>query len=149
MSEMFTFSRRSALRGLGIAIGAGVAGYLTARASSAARGKGLTTAANGYGAGRTEGRRLASLGQVPVGGGLILPTARIVLTRGSNGTVHGFSAVCTHQGCTVTSIRNGVIGCPCHGSRFDAQTGAVLAGPAPRPLPPIQVVVRAGEIYSG
>jgi Rieske Fe-S protein len=72
-----------------------------------------------------------------------------VLTRGSNGTVHGFSAVCTHQGCTVTSIRNGVIGCPCHGSRFDAQTGAVLAGPAPRPLPPIQVVVRAGEIYSG
>lgn len=149
MSEMFTFSRRSALRGLGVAIGAGVAGYLTARASSAARGKGLTTAANGYGAARTEGRRLASLEQVPVGGGLILPTARIVLARGSNGTVHGFSAVCTHQGCTVTSIRNGVIGCPCHGSRFDAQTGAVLAGPAPRPLPPIPVVIRDGEIYTG
>jgi len=149
MSEMFTFSRRSALRGLGIAIGAGVAGYLTARASSAARTKGLTTAANGYGAARTGGRRLASLAQVPVGGGLILPTARIVLSRSSNGTVHGFSAVCTHQGCTVTSIRNGMIGCPCHGSRFDAQTGAVLAGPAPRPLPPIRVVIRDGEIYAG
>src|SRR5262245_53635806 len=109
MSETFTFSRRLALRGLGVAIGAGVAGYLTAAASSAARGKGLTTAANGYGAAQTGGRRLASLGQVPAGGGLILPTARIVLTRGGNGTVHGFSAVCTHQGCTVTSIRNGVI----------------------------------------
>lgn len=53
MSEAFTFSRRSVLRGLGVAIGAGVAGYLTARASSAARGKGVTTAANGYGATRT------------------------------------------------------------------------------------------------
>jgi Rieske Fe-S protein len=145
---MFTFSRRSALRGLGVAVGAGVAGYLVARTSSAAHGKGLTTAANGYGAARTEGRRLADLGQLPVGGGLILTTARIVLTRGRNGTVHGFSAVCTHQGCTVTSVRDGVIGCPCHGSRFDAQTGAVLAGPAPRPLPPIPVVIRDGEVYT-
>ena len=148
MSETFIFSRRSALRGLGVAIGAGVAGYLVARSSSAARGKGLTTAANGYGAARTEGRRLARLEQIPVGGGVILTNARIVLTRGRNGTVHGFSAVCTHQGCTVTSVRNGVIGCPCHGSRFDAQTGAVLAGPAPRPLPSIPVMVHNGDIYT-
>jgi Rieske Fe-S protein len=142
MSDVFTFSRRSGLLGLGVALGAGIAGYVVARNSPAARGKGLTTAANGYGAAPTQGRRLAGLAQVPVGGGLI------VLTRGSNGTVHAFSAVCTHQGCTVSSVRNGVIGCPCHGSRFDAQTGAVLAGPAPRPLPPIAVVVRGGEIYT-
>lgn len=148
MSETFTFSRRSALRGLGVAVAAGVAGYLVARGSSAARAKGIATAANGYGAGRTEGRRLASLGQIAVGGGLILADARIVLTRGRNGTVHGFSAVCTHQGCTVTLVRDGMIGCPCHGSRFDAQTGAVLAGPAPRALPPIPVVVREGDVYT-
>jgi Rieske Fe-S protein len=148
MSEVFTFSRRSALRGLGVALGAGVAGYLVARNSSAARGKGLATAANAYGAAPTEGRRLAGVVQVPASGGLILTAPPIVLTRGSNGTVHAFSAVCTHQGCTVTSVHNGVIGCPCHGSRFDAQTGAVLAGPAPRPLPRIAVVVRDGEIYT-
>ena len=148
MSEVFTFSRRSGLLGLGVALGAGVAGYVVARSSSAARGKGLTTAANGYGAAPTEGRRLAGLAQVPVGGGLILTSAPIVLTRGGNGTVHAFSAVCTPQGCTVSSVRNGVIGWPCHGSRFDAQTGAVLAGPAPRPLPPIAVVVRGGDIYT-
>lgn len=148
MSETFTFSRRSALRGLGVAIAAGVAGYLVARTSSAARGTGLTTAANGYGAARTQGRRLAGVEQVPMGGGVILTGARIVLTRDSNGTVHGFSAVCTHQGCTVTSVHNGVIGCPCHGSRFDARTGAVLAGPAPRPLPPIPVVIHDGDIYT-
>jgi Rieske Fe-S protein len=148
MSDAFTFSRRSALRGLGVALAAGVAGYVVARNSSAARGKGLTNAANGYGAAQTQGRRLAALGQIPAGGGLILADAHMVLTRGSNGTVHGFSAVCTHQGCTVSSVRNGVIGCPCHGSRFDAQTGAVLAGPAPRPLPPISVVVRGGDVYT-
>lgn len=148
MSETFTFSRRSALRGLGVAVAAGVAGYVVARNSSAARGTGVTTAANGYGAVRTQGRRLAGLAEVPVGGGVVLTDARIVLTRGSNGTVHGFSAVCTHQGCTVTSVHNGVIGCPCHGSRFDAQTGEVLAGPAPRPLPPIPVAVHDGGIYT-
>lgn len=148
MSDVFTFSRRSALRGLGVAVGAGLAGYLVARNSSAARAKSPTAAANGYGAAPAEGRRLASLAQVPVGGGLILTSLPIVLTRGSNSAVHAFSAVCTHQGCTVSSVHNGVISCPCHGSRFDAQTGAVLAGPAPRPLPPIAVVVRDGDIYT-
>jgi len=148
MSESFTFSRRSALGGMGVALAAGVAGYVVARNSSAARAKGPSTAANGYGAAHTEGRRLASLQQIPAGGGLILTNAEIVLTRGSDDTVHGFSAVCTHQGCTVSSVRNGVIGCPCHGSRFNAQTGAVLAGPAPRPLPPISVVVRGGDVYT-
>ena len=148
MSDVFTFSRRSALRGLGVALAAGIAGYVVARNSSAARAKGPTTAANGYGAAPTQGRRLAGLAQVPVGGGLILTSAPIVLTRGSNGTVHAFSAVCTHQGCTVSSVHNGVIGCPCHGSRINAQTGAVLAGPAPRPLPPIAVIVRDGDIYT-
>jgi Rieske Fe-S protein len=148
VSDAFTFSRRSALRGLGVAAAAGIAGYLVARDSSAARGKDVTTAANGYGAGQTRGRRLVRLAQVPTGGGLILADAKIVLTRGPTGTVHAFSAVCTHQGCTVTSVRNGTIDCPCHGSRFDAQTGAVVAGPAPRPLPTIPVVVRGGDVYS-
>ncbi|MFD5633508.1 Rieske (2Fe-2S) protein [Streptomyces sp. NPDC127077] len=41
-----------------------------------------------------------------------------------------FSAFCTHAGCPVSTIRNGEIGCPCHGSTFDIADGSVLGGPA-------------------
>jgi len=49
------------------------------------------------------------------------------------------SSVCTHLGC-ITRYRpdEHVIACPCHGSRF-ALDGEVLAGPAPRPLPWLEV----------
>ena len=50
------------------------------------------------------------------------------------GTSHAVSPTCTHMGCLVAF--NGVEKaweCPCHGSRF-ALDGAVLQGPATRPL---------------
>ena len=141
-------SRRSALRGLAVTAAAGVVGYAVARRSGAARGKRATTAANGYGASANGGgKRLAGLDQVPTGGGLILSKDQLVLTHDADGTVHGFSAVCTHQGCTVTAVKNEVITCPCHGSTFDARTGAVLSGPASRALPTIAVTVRDGSIF--
>lgn len=44
------------------------------------------------------------------------------------------SSVCTHLGCiTRYQAGEGIIACPCHGSRFDLD-GEVLSGPAPRPL---------------
>jgi len=42
------------------------------------------------------------------------------------------SAVCTHQGCTVSPSGPG-FACPCHGSAFDG-AGNVTAGPANEPL---------------
>jgi Rieske Fe-S protein len=142
-------SRRSLLRGLVVTVAAGVAGFAVARNSAAARAKTPTTAAKGYGrAPSTGGRLLARVDQVPPSGGLILDDPAIVLTRGSGDEVHGFSAVCTHQGCTVGSVANDVITCPCHASRFSAQTGAVISGPAPAPLPAIAVVVRDGAVYT-
>jgi len=43
--------------------------------------------------------------------------------------------ICTHLGCTVNWIpENDRIECPCHGSIFDEETGAVIRGPATRPL---------------
>lgn len=60
---------------------------------------------------------------------------------------HAMSSVCTHLGC-ITRYRpdEGIIACPCHGSRFDLD-GAVLAGPAPRPLHWLQMELsRQGEI---
>lgn len=142
-------SRRSLLRGFAVAAVAGVAGYVLARNSSAARAKGASTAANGYGAApKAGGKPLVPLDKVPVSGGLILTGPRVVLTRGPGDAVHAFSAVCTHQGCTVNSVAKNVILCPCHGSRFNAQTGAVISGPASRPLPPIAITVRGGQIFT-
>ncbi len=145
----FTISRRSMMSGLTATLVGAVAGFVVARHSSAAHAKGVTTGANGYGAAPATGRLLAPVDQVPAGGGLILSGQRIVLTRDAGGAVHAFSAVCTHQGCTVGSVDNGAIICPCHGSQFNADTGAVLAGPATSPLPAIGVVERSGNIYTG
>ena len=142
-------SRRSALRGSLVTVLGGVAGYLVARNSAAARAKPGTTAANAYRASPGHsGRLLTSVDKVPRGGGLILSKQEIVLTRTSTDEVHAFSAVCTHQGCTVDRVSGEAIGCPCHGSRFDARTGAVITGPASRALPSIPVVVKAGSIYT-
>jgi len=57
------------------------------------------------------------------------------------------SSVCTHLGCiTRYAPDDGIIACPCHGSRFSLD-GEVLAGPAPRPLPWFQIdLTSKGEI---
>lgn len=51
--------------------------------------------------------------------------------------VYALSAICTHLGCTVARSAKG-FECPCHGSKFGA-SGKVEAGPAPRPLPWLEV----------
>jgi Rieske Fe-S protein len=137
-------TRRGALRGSVVAALGAVAGYLTARTRLPAKAGGAANA-SGPTVG-TGGRLLASLDRVPIGGGLVLGDDKVVLTRPSGNEVLGFSAVCTHQGCTV-GVSDAGIACPCHGSRFDADTGAVVHGPATRPLPPIAVAVRNGEVF--
>jgi Rieske Fe-S protein len=70
-----------------------------------------------------------------------------VLVHLDNGDFVAYSAVCTHQGCTV-AYKNGQLACPCHGSVFDPAKGAeVVAGPAQRPLPKIPVKVSGGEVF--
>jgi len=57
------------------------------------------------------------------------------------------SSVCTHLGC-VTRYQpdQGIIACPCHGSRFSL-VGEVIAGPAPNPLPTFEMTLSPkGEI---
>ena len=45
------------------------------------------------------------------------------------------SAVCTHLGCLTTwQPEINMITCPCHGSKFN-RDGAIVEGPAPKPLP--------------
>jgi nitrite reductase/ring-hydroxylating ferredoxin subunit len=91
---------------------------------------------------RVTGTVLATAAEIPVGGGKIFTTERVVVTQPARGTYRGFSAVCTHVGCILTSISDGTIDCPCHGSEFKITNGAVVTGPAPAPLPkkPIRIV---------
>ena len=54
-----------------------------------------------------------------------------IVIRPSTGTFVAFDAVCPHAGCTVGYDPSAkVIICPCHGSQFNASTGAVEVGPA-------------------
>lgn len=56
-----------------------------------------------------------------------------------SGNLHSVSAACTHLGCTVEWNGSETSwDCPCHGSRFGVD-GAVLHGPAVRPLSPISL----------
>jgi nitrite reductase/ring-hydroxylating ferredoxin subunit len=63
-----------------------------------------------------------------------LPEIRTFLIR-SGDKFRAVSAVCTHLGCTVNPSADGKgFHCPCHGSQFN-EDGAVVGGPAPKPLP--------------
>jgi Rieske Fe-S protein len=143
-------SRRGVIAGGVVAVGAGIVGFFVANDSSYAKAKRAATAANssGYG-GTTQPKQLTTVSKVPSGGGVILTKQDVVVTRDSSGSVHAFSATCTHQGCQVTSVNNGKIFCPCHGSVFDANTGQVVNGPATRPLPPVTVTVQGDAIFAG
>jgi len=70
-----------------------------------------------------------------------------IAVRSSSGSLSALSAVCTHAGCTV-EYQGGVLLCPCHGSQFNAQTGAVLQGPASTPLARKTVIERNGKVYA-
>ncbi len=146
-------SRRSLLTGAVVAVAGGVAGFAVARASSLAKTPTTPTAGpNGYGTPPSPSagaELLVAVSKVPIGGGVVLASKSVVVTRTPAGVVHGFSAICTHLGCTVATVQGGVIQCPCHGSEFNAFTGAVVRGPAARPLPAVAVAVRAGEVYRG
>ncbi|MCW2713691.1 MAG: Twin-arginine translocation pathway signal [Frankiales bacterium] len=67
--------------------------------------------------------------------------------------VVAFSSTCTHEGCQVAwDAGKKLLACPCHGSAFDPAAGAkVVAGPAPRPLARVPVVVdtAAGVVRRG
>lgn len=71
-------------------------------------------------------------GDYPVNSFTLLPEHKVYIIRDHEG-VRAVSAVCTHLGCVLKRAES-EFQCPCHGSRFD-DTGQVLSGPAPSPLP--------------
>jgi Rieske Fe-S protein len=92
------------------------------------------------------GAVLGAAREIPVGGGTIFTAARVVVTQPARGQYRAFSAVCTHVGCILNQVTGRTIDCPCHGSKFSITSGAVVAGPAPTPLPKKQVEIVDGLI---
>ncbi|MCB8903556.1 MULTISPECIES: Rieske (2Fe-2S) protein [unclassified Streptomyces] len=92
------------------------------------------------------GQALAKTSDIPVGGGTVFDKEKVVVTQPTAGEFKAFSAVCTHQGCLVNKVADGTIDCPCHGSKYRITDAAVVAGPAPRPLPAEQITVSGDSI---
>jgi Rieske Fe-S protein len=155
-------SRRGVLAGVGLV---GLAGAITAcssgssssssapaaPASSADGGAASSAPAAGGGSssaggGAAAADALTTTSKVPVGGGFVNTDKKIVITQPSAGEYKAFTAVCTHMGCIVNQIGNGTIDCPCHGSKYNISTGAVVNGPAPKPLAPIAIKVSGSNI---
>lgn len=60
-----------------------------------------------------------------------------------------FGSVCTHLGCiSYWKPDENILFCPCHLGKFDPNTGAVISGPPPSPLPAIDIIVKDGAVYA-
>jgi nitrite reductase/ring-hydroxylating ferredoxin subunit len=105
---------------------------------AAAGAAGLTVALAGCGSGdgdgdggeASSGTVLGATSEIPEGGGKVFADAGVVVTQPKAGEFKAFSSKCTHQGCAVKDIRDGLIICPCHDSHFSATDGSVKKGPA-------------------
>lgn len=134
------WSRRDTLRAAGVA-GAAVVGATSLAACGTAQ-----EVASGASSVASAAADAIKAADIPVGGGKVFDALKVVVTQPTKGEFKAFSATCTHQGCLVGSVADNVITCPCHGSQFDAATGAVKQGPASQPLPAKTVTVSGDGI---
>lgn len=132
---MTDLDRRTVLRG------AGAAGVAAATVP-------LLAACGSGGAGTSAGTGGTSVtvatSAVPLHGGVVQD--KVVVTQPADGTFKAFSAICPHQGCTVGTVADDVITCPCHSSTFNAADGAHISGPATRGLTALTATVTGSDV---
>ncbi|MEV6471109.1 Rieske (2Fe-2S) protein [Streptomyces sp. NPDC051657] len=136
---------------------AGAAALATGCGSSGGDGDGEASSAptasdaasDGASPGASGGAELARTADIPVGGGTVFKERKVVVTQPEEGEFRAFSAVCTHASCLVSTVSDGTINCPCHGSKYSIADAAVEAGPATRPLPAERITVAGGAIRLG
>jgi Rieske Fe-S protein len=139
MTESVPLTRRTLVQ-IGGVSAAGAGALLLAACTPQGSG------ASGDGAGNGDSATVP-LSSIPVGGAVSaqLGSTPIVVSQPSAGSVVAFSAVCTHQGCTVAP-QGKEFDCPCHGSRFDGTTGDVINGPARNPLTKLKTAVNGDKV---
>lgn len=101
---------------------------------------------SGSGSGAAPNGEVGTTADVPVGGGTVFQEAKIVVTQPTEGDFKAFTAVCTHSGCTVGSVKADIIQCNCHGSQYSAKDGSVTKGPAPKPLAAKKITVEGDKL---
>jgi len=145
----FPISRQKVLVGAGLGLVTAVlAACSTYGKKPEAASESTTTAAapSASGGSAPAAKVIAKTADVPVGSGVIV--GEVVVTQPSAGVFKGFSAKCTHKGCTVDKVADGTIDCPCHGSKFNLD-GSVANGPAQTPLEAQAVTVQGDSIVLG
>lgn len=143
-------TRRKALGLAGLAVG----GVTLAACGSGGGTAGTTSFASApasaspaAGGGSDSVAPLAKLSDVAVGSAVsaTLKGQPIIVGRPTADQAVAFSAICPHAGCVVAP-KGAELDCPCHGSKFNATTGAVLNGPAVKSLTAVAVTVKDGEV---
>ena len=141
-----THSRRTVLT-----TGAAVAGAAVGAVALSACGSSDDAKSGTAQAPIAAGTPLVALADVPVGEAKAAKApdgSDVIVARTSESAAAAFSAICTHQGCTVAPKGADLV-CPCHGSVFNALTGEVKQGPANKPLPSVAVKVENGKVVTG
>jgi Rieske Fe-S protein len=133
-------------RRVALAAGASAVGAVGLAACGTSSG-GSSTAQGGGGS--KSGTQVAKVSDIAVGKSISANAdgKPVIVSRPTANTVACFSAICTHQGCTVAAQGNRAV-CPCHGSIYNALTGAVIQPPAPAALATVAVTVKNGEIVT-
>ena len=126
---------------LGLAASVGAAGVVAACGGSGETGGPATSSSAPAG-----GEALTSTADVPVGSGVIIASAKVVVTQPTAGQFKAFSSTCTHNHCQLSGFKSGRITCPCHGSTFSITDGSPDGGPAPSPLPEVAVKVVGNDV---
>jgi Rieske Fe-S protein len=96
---------------------------------------------------------IARTDELPIGGVKLFryPTEAdpAMLVRLDGERFVAYQQRCTHLSCPVyyTHARTR-LECPCHNGAFNIETGEVLFGPPPRPLPSITLRIAGGRIFA-
>ncbi|MCD7442874.1 Rieske (2Fe-2S) protein [Streptomyces lincolnensis] len=136
-------SRRTVVAAVGAT---GLALTLNACGSDDGGSSSSSASSGSAGSSGSSGAVLGKTADIPEGGGKIFKDQGVVVTQPTAGEFKAFSSKCTHQGCAVSGIANGVITCPCHKSEFSVTDGSVKKGPATQALPAEKITVSGDSI---